>query len=111
MDLQRDLAHAVRAAGGPEALRALGSATTNRALHTRLAWELGYSIKDIQRGYGHHVVVRTSDETIAGAVLVRGRPEERRLLARAGSFEVYRRIGVSYRLVNGSFAGLSHLAR
>ena len=111
MDLQRDLAHAVRAAGGPEALRALGSATTNRALHTRLAWELGYPIKDIQRGYGHRVVVRTSNETIAGAVLVWGRPEERRLLARAGSFEVYRRIGVSYRLVNGSFAGLSHLAR
>jgi hypothetical protein len=41
MQLHRDLAQAVQAAGGAEAVRALGWATTNRALQTRLAWELG----------------------------------------------------------------------
>jgi hypothetical protein len=65
MDLQRDLARAVAAAGGAEALRELGSATTNRALHTRLAWELRYPIQHVERGYGHRVVLRTSDERIA----------------------------------------------
>jgi hypothetical protein len=103
MELQRDLARAVDAAGGPEALRALGSATTNRALHSRLAWELGYPIQDVERGYGHRVVLRTPDETLAGNVLVWGKAERRQVLARAGSFDVYRRIGISYRLI-----GVSH---
>ena len=106
MDLQRGLARAIAAAGGAEAVRELGSATTNRALHTRLAWELGYSIQDVERGYGHHVVLRTSDEEIAGDVLVWGRPRERRTLARTGTFYVYRRVGVSYRLVTSSLQGI-----
>jgi hypothetical protein len=106
MDLQRDLARAIAAAGGPEALRELGSATTNRALHSRLAWELGYSIQDVERGYGHRVVLRTSRERIAGDVLVWGRPRERRMLARVGSFDVYRRIGVRYRLFTSPLQGL-----
>jgi hypothetical protein len=106
MDLQRDLARAVAAAGGAEALRELGSATTNRALHTRLAWELGYPIQHVERGYGHRVVVRTSDEKIAGDVLVWGRAAERRLLVRAGSFEVYRRIGLRYRLFTSPLQGV-----
>jgi hypothetical protein len=106
MELQRDLARAIAAAGGPEALRELGSATTNRALHSRLAWELGYPIQDVERGYGHRVVIRTSDEEIAGDVLVWGRPRERRMLARAGSFDVYRRIGVRYRLFTSPLQGL-----
>src|SRR5918999_1404336 len=103
MELQRDLARAVDAAGGPEALRGLGSATTNRALHSRLAWELGYPIQDVERGYGHRVVLRTSEEALAGKVLVWGEAGRRQLLARAGSFDVYRRIDVSYRLI-----GVSH---
>jgi hypothetical protein len=106
MDLQRDLARAVAAAGGAEALRELGSATTNRALHTRLAWELRYPIQHVERGYGHRVVLRTSDEKIAGDVLVWGRPAERRTLARTGSFDVYRRIGVSYRLFTSPLQGI-----
>jgi hypothetical protein len=110
MDLQRGLERAIAAAGGPEALRELGSATTNRALHSRLAWELGYPIQDVERGYGHRVVVRTSDERIAGDVLVWGRPRERRTLARAGSFDVYRRIGVSYRLFTSTLQGI-HITR
>jgi hypothetical protein len=103
MELQRDLARAVDAAGGPEALRALGSATTNRALHSRLAWELGHPIQDVERGYGHRVVLRTSEEALAGNVLVWGTAGRRQLLGRAGSFDVYRRIGISYRLI-----GVSH---
>jgi hypothetical protein len=106
MDLQRDLARVIAAAGGPAALRELGSATTNRALHSRLAWELRYPIQDVERGYGHRVVLRTSDEKIAGDVLVWGRPRERRVLAHAGSFEVYRRIGVRYRLFTSPLQGL-----
>jgi hypothetical protein len=111
MELQRDIARAIAAAGGPEALRPLGSATTNRALHTRLAWELGYPIQDVERGYGHQVVVRTSDEEIAGDVLVWGRPRERRTLARAGSFSVYRRLDLSYRLFTSPLQGLHILRR
>jgi hypothetical protein len=99
MELQRDLARAVEAAGGAEALRALGSVTTNRALHSRLAWELGYPIQDVERGYGHRVVLRTSEEALAGKILVWGKTARRHLLGRAGSFDVYRRIGVSYRLI------------
>jgi hypothetical protein len=106
MDLQRDLARAVAAAGGAEALRELGSATTNRALHTRLAWELRYPIQHIERGYGHRVVLRTSDEKIAGEVLVWGKPAERRTLARTRSFDVYRRIGVCYRLFTSPLQGI-----
>jgi hypothetical protein len=106
MDLQRGLARAIAAAGGAEALRELGSATTNRALHSRLAWELRYPIQHVERGYGHRVVLRTSDEEMAGDVLVWGRPAERRTLARTGSFDVYRRIGVSYRLFTSTLQGI-----
>jgi hypothetical protein len=98
-DLQQGLERVVRVAGGAEALRALGSVTTNRSLHTRLAWELGYPIQDVERGYGHHVIVRTYEKGLAGRVLVWGTPRLRRLVARAGSFVAYQRIDVSYRLV------------
>jgi hypothetical protein len=98
MELQRDLAQAVEAAGGPDALRALGSATTNRALHSRLAWELGRPIQDVERGYGHRVVFRTRRELLAGRVQLWGRAREHLDLARAGRVRVIRRIGLSYRL-------------
>jgi hypothetical protein len=99
MDLQEGLMRVVRVGGGVEALRALGSVTTNRSLHTRLAWELGYPIQDVERGYGHPVIVRTYEKGLAGNVLVWGTPDEVRLLARAGSFVAYQRVGVTYRLV------------
>jgi hypothetical protein len=111
MDLQHGLVRVLSVAGGAEALRALGSVTTNRSLHTRLAWELGYPVQDVERGYGHPVIIRTYQKGLAGNVLVWGAPRERRLLARAGSFVAYQRIGVSYQLVDGSFAGISQLAR
>jgi hypothetical protein len=41
---------------------------------------------------------------IAGLEL--GRPAERRTLARTGSFDVYRRIGVSYRLFTPPLQGI-----
>jgi hypothetical protein len=105
MELQRDLARAVDAAGGAERVLALGSATTNRALHTRLAWELGQPVEAVERGYGHRVVVRTRKELIAGRVLVWGRARERRDTARVGSFRVYRREGLSYSLFTASLQG------
>jgi hypothetical protein len=110
MELQRDLARAVDAAGGADALRSLGSATTNRALHTRLAWELGRPIQDVERGYGHRVVFRTSREVLAGQVLVWGRPSERVRLARVGSFDVIRRMGLRYRLFTARLQGFHILA-
>jgi hypothetical protein len=107
MDLQRGLERVVRVAGGAEALRALGSVTTNRSLHTRLAWELGYPIQDIERGYGHRVIIRTYEKGLAGNVLVWGTPRQRRLLARAGSFVAYQRLDVSYRLVTAPLQGFN----
>jgi hypothetical protein len=110
MELQRDLARAVDAAGGPEAIRELGSATSNRALHTRLAWELGRPIQDVERGYGHRVVFRTGRKRLAGEVLVWGTPRRRLRVARAGTVEVYRRTGLSYRLFTSSLQGIHILA-
>jgi hypothetical protein len=107
MDLQQGLERVVKVAGGAEALRALGSVTTNRSLHTRLAWELGYPIQDIERGYGHHVIIRTYEEGMAGNVLVWGTPRLRRLVARAGSFVAYQRVDVSYRLVTAPLQGFN----
>ena len=81
--------------------------TTNRSLHTRLAWELGSPIQDIERGYGHHVIVRTYEKGLAGQVLVWGTPRQNRLLARAGSFVAYQRLDVSYRLVTAPLQGFN----
>jgi hypothetical protein len=38
MDTHRDLARAVDEVGGPGVIAAIGTATANRALHSRLAW-------------------------------------------------------------------------
>jgi hypothetical protein len=107
MDLQQGLERVMATAGGAEALRALGSVTTNRTLHTRLAWELGYPIQDVERGYGHRVIIRTYQEGMAGNVLVWGKPRLRRLVARAGSFVAYQRVDVSYRLVTAPLQGFN----
>ncbi len=107
MDLQRGLERVLTVAGGAETLQALGSVTTNRSLHTRLAWELGYPIQDIERGYGHRVIIRTYQEGMAGNVLVWGIPRQRRLLARAGSFVAYQRVDVSYRLITAPLQGFN----
>jgi hypothetical protein len=96
MRLHRDLAQAVREAGGAHAVRALGSATSNRALHTRLAWELGVPMELVESVTDHRVVFRSSRVLIAGGVYMRGRAKVRRTLARVGSFRVYRREQISF---------------
>jgi hypothetical protein len=88
MDLQRDLARAVDAAGGARAIVALGPATANRALHTRLAWELDVPIRRVELGRGRGVVFRSSRRAMAGPVRTGGRVPARRL-ARVGSWDVF----------------------
>jgi hypothetical protein len=105
MELHRDLARAVRAAGGADAIAAIGSATTNRALHSRLAWELGRPIEDVERGFGHRVVFWTPKEVMAGPLVFWGRARERHRMARVGSWEVYRREGLTYRLFTSRLQG------
>jgi hypothetical protein len=62
MNVHRDLSRAVAAEGGPGAVAALGPATANRALHSRLAWELGVSMGAV--------------ESVADYRLVSARPEK-----------------------------------
>jgi hypothetical protein len=72
MELHRDLARAVDAAGGAGTVTAFGPATANRAFHTRLAWELGMSIRDVELGGGRGLVFRSSRKLIAGPLRVWG---------------------------------------
>jgi hypothetical protein len=60
----------------------------------------------VQRGYGHRVVFRTRRERLAGEVLVWGRAEKHTPMARAGTVEVYRRSGLTYRLFTSSLQGI-----
>jgi hypothetical protein len=113
MRLHRDLAEAVREAGGPRAVRALGSATSNRALQTRLAWELGVPMEVVESLTDHRVVFRSSRVLIAGGVYMRGRTKVRRTLARVGSIRVYRRAQIGFPLaerewdaIDSPFTGL-----
>ena len=113
MQLHRDLARAVRAAGGAEAVRALGWATTNRALQTRLAWELGVPMELTESLTDYRVIFRSSREPLVGRVYMTGRARHRRTLARVGSFRVYRRDVISFpiarrewRAFDGPFTGL-----
>jgi hypothetical protein len=113
MRLHRDLADAVTEAGGARAVRALGSATSNRALQTRLAWELGVPMELVESLSDHRVVFRSSRVPIAGGVYMRGRAKIHRTLARVGSIRVYRREQISFPLaerewnsVNSPFTGL-----
>ncbi|MEA2363657.1 MAG: hypothetical protein QOD71_2802 [Thermoleophilaceae bacterium] len=98
MQLHRDVAQAVREAGGARAVRAFGSATSNRALQTRLAWELGVPMELVESLTAHRVVFRSSRVPIAGGVYMRGRAKFRQTLARVGSIRVYRREQISFPL-------------
>jgi hypothetical protein len=118
MELHRDLAQAVREVGGADAVAAFGSATSNRALHTRLAYELGVPIELVESLADHRVIFRSSRELLVGRVYMRGRARFRETLARVGSIRVYRRDGITFprvqrdwnalRAVYGTFAGNSH---
>jgi hypothetical protein len=96
MQLHEELARAVKAVGGPEVVRAQGFATANRALQTRLAWELGVPIGAVESTTDYRIVFRSSREPIAGRVKVLGHAKSRPMLARVGSFRVYRREGVTF---------------
>jgi hypothetical protein len=96
MQLHEELARAVKAVGGPEVVKAQGFATANRALQTRLAWELGVPIGAVESTTDYRIVFRSSRELIAGRVKVLGHAKRRPLLARVGSFRVYRRDGVTF---------------
>ena len=113
MQLHRDLAQAVQAAGGAEAVRALGWATTNRALQTRLAWELGVPMELTESLTDYRVIFRSWREPLVGRVYMTGRARHRQTLARVGSFRVYRRDGITFPIVrrewkafDGPFTGL-----
>ena len=113
MQLHRDLAAAVRAAGGAQAVRALGWSTTNRALQTRLAWELGVPMELTESLTDYRVIFRSSREPLVGRVYMTGRARHRQTLARVGSFRVYRRDGITFPIVRrewqtfqGPFTGL-----
>ncbi len=73
MQLHSDLARAVHEAGGAEAVKALGWATTNRALQTRLAWELGVPMELTESLTDYRVVFRSSREPLVGRVYMTGR--------------------------------------
>jgi hypothetical protein len=98
MDYHRDLARAVDEVGGPAAIAAIGTATANRALHSRLAWELRVPIDQVEAVTDHRVVFRSLRERLNGSVYTRGRAESRRTLARVGGIWVYRRNGITFPL-------------
>jgi hypothetical protein len=98
MQVHSDLAEAVRRAGGPEVVLTTGTATSNRALHTRLAWELEVPMDAVEGLAGHSVIFRSSLDMLVGRVYMSGRAKRRVTLARAGSIRVYRRDGLSFPL-------------
>jgi hypothetical protein len=98
MDFHRDLARAVDEVGGPPAIAAIGTATANRALHSRLAWELRVPIDQVEGVSDHRVVFRSLRERLNGSVYMRGHAKSRRTLARVGGIWVYRRNGITFPL-------------
>ena len=95
MKVHRDLSRAVAAEGGPTAVAALGPATANRALHSRLAWELGVPMGAVESLADYRLVFRSARERLVGRVYLRGRAHTRVTLGRVGSFWVYRRDGIT----------------
>jgi hypothetical protein len=104
MELHRQLAEAVRRAGGAEAVNRFGPASVNRALETHLAWELARPIAELETATGQGVVFSSFREFLAGRRPIR-RPPDAIELARAGSWHVYLR-----RSIYTTFAGTSQLA-
>ncbi|HYN52903.1 MAG TPA: hypothetical protein VES62_18430 [Thermoleophilaceae bacterium] len=99
MKIHRDLGRAVARLGGPSAVAALGPATANRALHSRIAWELGVPMGAVESIADYRVVFRSDREHLVGRVYLRGRAHSRQTLDRVGSFWIYRRDGIT--LPNG----------
>jgi hypothetical protein len=100
MDMHRDLAQAVEQVGGATAVTALGTATTNRAFHSRLAWELKVPLSSVERVTDHRVVFRSWRELTAGGVFFTGRARVRRTLTLVGDWRVYRREQLTFPLAD-----------
>lgn len=101
MKIHRDLARAVERLGGPGAVAALGPATANRALHSRIAWELGVPMGAVESIADYRVVFRSDREQLVGQVYLRGKAHSRQTLDRVGSFWVYRRVPPITRSLQG----------
>jgi hypothetical protein len=113
MQIHADIARAVPAAGGAKAIKAIGWATANRALQTRLAWELGVPMELTESLTDYRVVFRSSREPLVGRVYMTGRARYRQTLARVGTIRVYRRDDITFPIVDrewksmfGPFTGL-----
>lgn len=113
MQVHADLATAVDRIGGARVVAAIGWATTNRALQTRLAWELGVPMELTESLTDYRVVFRSSREFLVGRVYMTGRARYRKTLARVGSFRVFRRDEITFPLARrewkpmpGPFTGL-----
>jgi hypothetical protein len=98
MKVHHDLAEAVHRLGGPERVLASGSATSNRSLHTRLAWELEVPMDAVEGLGGHSVILRSSRDLLVGRVYMSGRAKRRVTLVRVGSVRAYRRDGLRFPL-------------
>jgi len=107
MDTHRDLAGAVDEVGGPGVIAAIGTASANRALHSRLAWELGVPMDVVESVIDHRVVFRAGRERLNGRVYMRGRAKSRRTLARVGSIWLYRRDGITFPLARREFQAMA----
>jgi hypothetical protein len=107
MQVHRDLARAVREVGGAQSIDALGTATANRALHSRLAWELGVPMDQVESVTDHRVIFRASRERLNGGVYFRGHAKVRELLAQVGSIHVYRRDGITFPLSTRNWRAIS----
>lgn len=106
MQVHADLARAVDQVGGPGAVAAIGTATANRALHSRLAWELELPMDAVESVSDHRVIFRSRLESLAGHVYMKGRARARRTLARLGSIRVYRRDGITFPLRRRRLVGI-----
>ena len=98
MDVHRDLAAAVDEVGGARAVATIGTATANRALHSRLAWELRVPMDQVEAVTDHRVIFRSELEGLNGGVYFRGRAKVRETLAQVGTIRVYRRDGLTFPL-------------
>jgi hypothetical protein len=102
MEIHEDLAEAVKRVGGPNAVAAIGTATTNRALHTRLAWELEVPTELVESVTAHRVIFRSKRVKLVDRVFMTGRAKTRTTLAQVGRIRVYRRDGITFPLADRS---------
>jgi len=83
--LHADLGDAVRAAGGPAKVPALGPPSVNRDFQTRLAWEAAIPMEDVELSQGNALVFKATGRQ-SGA-RARRSPGARRL-GRVGAWEI-----------------------